>query len=338
MPSWSWCPPSPPPASPPISPSPTTAPRRRSPSLAIPACRRRSTRSDLANQQAVGPFFAQYPELLPLYNGFVAASEPLAQRYTDLLASFLPILKRERKAQQALSDISGAIGQDASFATALLQDADVIHASGDPTSAAVVDLTGVEAGGLSARIHLDGNPAGANPQAGDISSAIQFAQIAVLSGALTVGATVTTLIDGVAVPYVVTATDVDFPTLAGSVAKAINTATAIDPKSGAADRQRDRGERRRAGGGADLTVSGERPHRLHPDLQLVECRSGLCADARGRCPVPSRRSCRPGIAGVLPAGNGGGPLALSLTGYVVAPQDGAFRFQRRRRCRRPGEL
>ena len=56
----------------------------------------------LANQQAVGPFFAQYPELLPLYDGFVAANEPLAQRYTDLLANFLPILKRERKQQQAL--------------------------------------------------------------------------------------------------------------------------------------------------------------------------------------------------------------------------------------------
>ena len=137
----------------------------------------------LANQQAVGPFFAQYPELLPLYNGFVAANEPLAQRYTDLLASFLPILNRERKQQQALSDISGAIGQDASFGTALLQDADVIHASGDPTSPAVVDLTGVETGGLSAQIHLDGNPAGANPQISDISGAIQFAQVAVLSGA-----------------------------------------------------------------------------------------------------------------------------------------------------------
>mgnify|MGYP001546645335 CR=1 FL=1 len=34
----------------------------------------------LANQQAVGPFFAQYPELLPIYNGFVATNEPLAQR------------------------------------------------------------------------------------------------------------------------------------------------------------------------------------------------------------------------------------------------------------------
>jgi len=33
-----------------------------------------------------------------------------------------------------------------------------------------------------------------------------------------------------------------------------------------------------------------------------------------------------GVAGVLPAGNGGGPLAVSLTGYVVAPQDGVYNF------------
>jgi hypothetical protein len=29
---------------------------------------------------------------------------------------------------------------------------------------------------------------------------------------------------------------------------------------------------------------------------------------------------------VLPAGNGGGPLAVSLTGYVVAPADGLYNF------------
>ena len=29
---------------------------------------------------------------------------------------------------------------------------------------------------------------------------------------------------------------------------------------------------------------------------------------------------------MLPAGNGGGPLAVSLAGYIVAPQDGAFNF------------
>jgi Neuraminidase-like domain len=279
----------------------------------------------LTNQQAVGPFFAQYPELLPLYNGFVAASEPLAQRYTDLLASFLPILKSERKAQQALSDISGAIGQDASFATALLQNADVIHASGDPISAAVVDLTGVEAGGLSARIHLDGNPAGANPQVGDISSAIQFAQIAVMSGALTVGATVTTLIDGIAVPYVVTATDVDFPTLAGSVAKAINTATAIDPKSGAAIGSVIAAS---AAGPAVVLTSRSPANALTAFTLTCNSSSAGLVYAPTLGPLPNAISSQlpSGVAGVLPAGNGGGPLALSLTGYVVAPQDGVFNF------------
>jgi hypothetical protein len=33
-----------------------------------------------------------------------------------------------------------------------------------------------------------------------------------------------------------------------------------------------------------------------------------------------------GVAGVLPAGNGGGPLAVSLVGFIVAPQDGAYNF------------
>jgi hypothetical protein len=277
----------------------------------------------LANQQAVEPFFAQYPELLPLYTGFVATNEPLAQRSTDLLASFLPTLKRERKVQQALSDISAAIGQDASFATALLQDANVIHASSDPGSAAVVDLTGVETGGLSASIHLDGNPAGANPQTSDISSAIQFAQIAVLSGALAVGATLTTTIDGVALPYAVTATDVDLPTLAGSVARAINAATAIDPKTGtpigsviAA-----------AVEGPAVVLTSRSPANPQTAFTLAcsSSNAGLVyASTQGPLPETISSQLASGIAGVLPAGNGGGPLAVSLTGYVVAPADGLY--------------
>ena len=279
----------------------------------------------LANQQVVGPFFAQYPELVPLYHGFVAANEPLAQRYTDLLASFLPILKSERKRQQALSDISGAIGQDASFANVLLQDATVIHASGDPASAAVADLTGVETGGLSASIHLDGNPAGANPQITDIASAIQFAQIAALSGTLTVGATVTTIIDGIAVPYVVTAGDVDFPTLAGSVAKAINTATAIDPKTGTPI-----GSAIAASASGPAVVLTARAPANALAAFTLGCNSSsaglVYAPTQGPLPAAIASQLPAGVAGVLPAGNGGGPLAVSLTGYIVAPQDGAFNF------------
>jgi hypothetical protein len=279
----------------------------------------------LANQQAVGPFFAQYPELLPIYNGFVAGNEPLAQRYTDLLASFLPILISERKQQQAFSDISGAVGQDPSFATALLQAAAVVHASDDPTAPAVVDLTGVEAGGLSASIHLDGNPAGANPQVGDISSAIQFAQIAMLSGALTVGATVTTLIDGTSVPYVVVATDVDFPTLAGSVAKAISTATAIDPKSGAPMGS----VIAASAAGPAVVLTARSPANAQAAFTLT-CNSSsaglVYAPTQGPLPPAISSQLPAGIAGVLPAGNGGGPLAVLLSGYVVAPQDGMYNF------------
>jgi peptidoglycan hydrolase-like protein with peptidoglycan-binding domain len=279
----------------------------------------------LANQQAVGPFFAQYPELSQLYAGFAAANEPLAQRYTDLLANFLPILKRERKRQQALSEISAAIGQDATFASALLQDANVVHASGDPTSPAVVDLTGVEAGGLSARIFLDGNPAGANPQISDISGSIQFGQVALLSGALAVGVTVTTLINGISVPYILTATNVDFPTLAGNVARVINASTAIDPKTGSPI-------------GSVITASVAGPAVVltsrspaDPKTEFtLGCNSSSAAlvyqPTQGPLSAAIAAQLPAGVAGVLPAGNGGGPLAVSLSGYIVAPQDGVYSF------------
>ena len=275
----------------------------------------------LANQQMVGAFFAQYPELLALYDGFVAAKEPLTQRYTDLLDSFLPVLKDERKRQQALSDISSAIGQDASFAAALLQDANVIHASDDPTSPAVVDLTGVEAGGLSARFFLDGDPAGTDPQIRDISSAIQFAQIALLSGAVTMGATVTTLIDGIPVPYTVTAADVDLPTLAGSIAAAINTATAIDPNSGAPIGS----VIAASAGGAAVVLTSRSPTNAKAAFTLA-CESSSAALVYAPTQEPISSQLPDEVAGVLPAGNGGGPLAVSLTGYLVAPQDGTFNF------------
>lgn len=277
----------------------------------------------LANQQAVGPFFAQYPELLPIYNGFIASNEPLAQRYTNLLGNFLPILISERKQQQALSDISSATGQDASFANALLQTAAFIHAAGAPTSPAVVDLTGVEAGGLSAAIHLDGNPAGPSPQVTDIPSAIQFAQIAALSGALTVGATVTTTINGGATAYVVTAADVDLPTLAGSIAKAISTATAIDPKSGAPIGSVIAAS---AAGPAVVLTSRSPANALAAfTLTCSSSSAGLVyAPTQGPLPAAIASQLPSGVAGVLPAGNGGGPLAVSLSGYVVAPQDGTY--------------
>jgi peptidoglycan hydrolase-like protein with peptidoglycan-binding domain len=279
----------------------------------------------LANQQAVAPFFAQYPELRPLYAAFVASNNPLSQRYTDLLANFLPILKSERKRQQALTDISAAINQDLSFAIALLQDANILQASGDATSPAVVDLTGVEAGGLSARFFLDGNPIGANPQIGDISGAIQFAHVATLSGALAAGATVTTLINGVAVPYVLTPADADLPTLAGNIARAINGSTATDPNSGLPI-------------GSVVAASPAGPAVIAISRAPADQRMAFTFDANsssagliykptyGPLSAPIAAQLPAGVAGALPAGNGGSPVAVSLAGYIVAPQDGTYNF------------
>ncbi len=113
----------------------------------------------LANlsQQAVAPFFARYPELLPPYQNYMAAlagGTPLADCRTALLAAILPALIRLRKIEQALAEVTAQTGCDPSFADALLQDALVLHADGDPTRPAVGDLTAIEAGGLTAQLFL----------------------------------------------------------------------------------------------------------------------------------------------------------------------------------------
>ena len=53
-----------------------------------------------ASQQAVAPFFDTYPELWPLYNDYVASTDPSPTRRETLLSNFLPTLKRVRKSEQ----------------------------------------------------------------------------------------------------------------------------------------------------------------------------------------------------------------------------------------------
>ena len=113
-----------------------------------------------ASQQAVGPFFATYPELLPLYTAYVASSaDPAQDKRTALLASFLPVLKDKRKQEQALAAITSAAGTDPSFAAALLQDPTILHADADVTLPAVSDLMAIENQGLSAQFFLGNDPA-----------------------------------------------------------------------------------------------------------------------------------------------------------------------------------
>lgn len=105
-----------------------------------------------ANQATIQSFFTSYPTLLvPQQAAYLAANDSIEQRRSVLLASFLPELKRRRKRQQALQDICAAANSDVGFATAVLDDANVLHAVGDIARPAHNDLTALEKPGLSAQ-------------------------------------------------------------------------------------------------------------------------------------------------------------------------------------------
>jgi hypothetical protein len=104
------------------------------------------------NQKVVGPFFDRYPELRPLYDAYVASADSPEEKRSQLLASILPELKRRRRRQLALQAISAAAGSDLRFATALLDDAVVLHAAGDSERPALDDVTALGTPGLSAQL------------------------------------------------------------------------------------------------------------------------------------------------------------------------------------------
>ena len=284
----------------------------------------------LANQQAVTPFFAQYPELQGIYASFAASTLSLPDRHTALLAQFLPILIAERKREQALSDVSAAIGQDTSFAGALLQDPRVLASRRGGSEPALDDFTAIETGGLSADYHLDGNPAGANPQTNDAVGPVQFAQVGQLSGPISAGVNLTTTINGVAVGYVTVATDTDLATIAAAVARQINSSGAIDPttKLPIANLVSATSAASASGATAAVIVVSKSPADpskattfacASSDSHLAYTAGGvLASDIVAQLPA--------GVSAPLPQGTGGAAIAVVLSGYLVAPQDGAYNF------------
>ena len=284
----------------------------------------------LANQQAVTPFFARYPELQTIYASFAASTLSLPDRHTALLAQFLPILIAERKREQALSDVSAAIGQNTSFAGALLQDPRVLASGRGSSEQALDDFTAIEGGGLSAAYHLDGKPAGANPQTSDAVGPIQFAQVGQLSGPISAGVNLTTTINGVAVGYVTTATDTDLATVAAAVARQINTSAAIDPttKLPIANLVSATSAASTSGAAAAVILVSKSPADPSKATTLA-CASSdahLTYTAGGALPADIVAQLPAGVSAPLPPGTGAGAIAVALSGYLVAPQDGAFNF------------
>jgi hypothetical protein len=101
--------------------------------------------------KATQPFIDRYPELLALYEVYVASNAPEEQKRSTLLANFLPELKRRRKQQQVLQSISAATKVEAEMADALLANTAVLHAVATTTSTALDDLIAPETVGFSAQ-------------------------------------------------------------------------------------------------------------------------------------------------------------------------------------------
>ncbi|PTQ91460.1 PA14 domain-containing protein [Nitrosomonas nitrosa] len=97
--------------------------------------------------------FDRFPELLPLYNAYVASNEHSEKKRTNLLTALLGTLKPRRKRQQALQAISVAAKTDIGFSSALLDNKlygkYILHATNDVSQPALNDLTAVETLGLS---------------------------------------------------------------------------------------------------------------------------------------------------------------------------------------------
>ncbi len=279
----------------------------------------------LANQQAVVPFFAQYPELQAIYASFASSSLALPDRYTALLAQFLPILIAARKQEQALSDVSQAIGQDTSFATALLQDPRILASGSNKAGPALDDFTAIQTGGLTAAFYLDGKlVGGAAPQIVDVAGPVQFAQVGLLAGTIAAGVTLTTTVNGVAIAYVTQATDTDLPTIAGEIATLINSSSAIDPTTDLPI-----GNLVSATGVAEavIVVSTSPANPSHAVTFACASSNASLTYAAGAALSSDIIAQLPaGVSAPLPQGNGGGAIAVALSGAVVAPQDGAYNF------------
>jgi pSer/pThr/pTyr-binding forkhead associated (FHA) protein len=275
-----------------------------------------------ANRQAVNPFFATYPELLPLYTAYVASPAAPTDKRTALLASFLPILAGKRMQEQALAAVTSAAGTDPSFASTLLVDPTILHADDDPALAAITDLMAIQNQGLSASFFLGNDPASPPDQSADYIPVLSYAQTITIGGTPATGDNLTITINGVPIAYQVLDTDSTLVTLAGSVAAVINAATATDPVSGLPVNQvvtaavLPAGPT--AGGGVPgdpvLTVAGLNPSGANGVFTL--------AAALGAAAPGSTLTCA--VASQLPAATGADGLAAAWSGFLTVPQDGLY--------------
>jgi hypothetical protein len=280
-----------------------------------------------ASQQATGPFFATYPELLPLYTQYVASSDLVQDKRTALLASFLPTLKLSRKRELALAEITSAAGTDPSFATALLQNPAILHADTDASQPAIADLTAIESQGLSAQFFPGNDLASAPVQVPDPVPTLSYAQTVTIDGTIQAGDVLTTTIKGIPIPYAVGSAAAAQPpfgraddtraALAGNVAAAINRTATVDPVSGLPLNQVVTASvlpASQGGTGSVIAITGLDPSGANGTFALA---ASVSAGGTEQYTHASQ----------LPAGTGGGDIAAVWSGYLTVPQDGNYDIQ-----------
>jgi len=243
-----------------------------------------------ANHRAVDPFFGTYPELLPLYTAYVASNDSPQKKRAALLAHFLPYLKARRKQEQALAALTATAGTDSSFAPALLNNVTVLHAATDSTLALINDLTAIEKPGLSAQFFLTNNPDATPDQTIDSVSLPSYVQSATIAGPITINDILTTMINGISIPYTVVAADTTPAVLAGHVAAAINAMAPINRVISA------------SASGSVIAIMGIDPSGANNSFSLA-CRVS---------------------AGATETYASGSPIAGTWRGYLDVPQNGSY--------------
>ncbi|HKZ55346.1 MAG TPA: neuraminidase-like domain-containing protein [Anaerolineales bacterium] len=116
------------------------------------------------SEDASGSFFTRYPELKPLYDAYIASTDPLEKKRSALLAAFRPELARRRKRQVALRRLSDAASVDISFAQTVLDPEAApypLHAAGQPGQPALIDVIALETQGLAAQFFFRETATGA---------------------------------------------------------------------------------------------------------------------------------------------------------------------------------
>jgi hypothetical protein len=128
-------------------------------------------------EDAKGSFFAQHPELKPLYDTYVASADPVDKKRNALLGALRPELAQRRMRQQALQRLSAAAGMDLAFTQALLDapPPSPLHASGHTDQPGLNDVVALGTSGLAAQFFFRDTATGAVDRGVEAAPSLDYA-------------------------------------------------------------------------------------------------------------------------------------------------------------------